>query len=231
MIVLGIEASGGVSGAALWTEEQGMSSVALAGRGRHARNVADAIQALLATLEVEPEAIDLVAVGRGPGAFTGLRVGMGVAKGFAMGRNLPLVAVSSLAAMAAPACVEGTVVLAAGDARRSEIFGALYVVDPTGEIPVAISEEAAIPLTGLAAWVGQRLPSNLPLYIAGDGAEKAAQALVEGGVAAARLAAPDARRSAQPAVVARLGLERFRRDGPDDAAALDPVYIRPGVGG
>jgi tRNA threonylcarbamoyladenosine biosynthesis protein TsaB len=231
VIVLGIEASGAASGAALWVEKQGMSAMTLAGRGRHARNVADAIQMLLASLEVESGAIDLIAVGRGPGAFTGLRVAMGVAKGFAMGRGLPLVAVSSLAAMAAPACVEGCVVLAAGDARRSELFAALYVTDPTGAAPTAISEEAAIPLVGLTEWVRERLPSGLPLYLAGDGAEKAAAALLEGGLGEARLAAPDARYSAQPAVVARLGLERFRRDGADDAASVDPVYIRPGVGG
>lgn len=230
MIVMGIEASGGLSGAGVWVENRGMSSMQLAGRGRHARSVRDAIAMLMQSLELEPKQIDLVAVGMGPGAFTGLRVAMGVAKGFVMGQGAPLVGVSSLAAMAAPACQEGAALLAAGDARRNEIFGAVYVIDPTGMLPVAVTEEAAIPLPKLHEWLAGRLPAELPLTIAGDGAEKAARALLEQESSIpVRLAPPECRSSAQPAVVARLGLARYRAGGADDAETLEPVYIRPGV--
>lgn len=158
---------------------------------------------------------------------------MGVAKGFAFGQGAPIVGVSSLAAMAAPACIEGSVILAASDARRGEIYGALYAPDPTASLPLPLSEEAAIPLSELGRWLANHLPRDLPLTIAGNGAERTAGALLAQSEfeAPVHLAAPEGRVSASPASVARLGLARFLVDGPDDPDALDPVYIRPAVGG
>ncbi len=233
MKILGIEASGAISGAALLIDEHGPSTVELAGRGRHARSVSEAVAMLLQSLDLEPSAVDLVAVGRGPGSFTGVRVAMGVAKGFAVGRGIEIVGVSSLAAIAASACVEGSVVLAAADARRGEIYAGLFAPDPTALLPLPLSEEVAIGLPRLGGWLRAGLPKGLALTVAGDGAEKAAAALLDDPELElpVRLAAPEARRSAAPGCVARLGLARHRADGADDPEALDPVYIRPGVGG
>ena len=84
----------------------------------------------------------------------------------------------------------------------------------------------------LGRWLADHLPRDLPLTIAGDGAERAASALLaqDDFEAPVHLAAPEGRVSASPGSVARLGLARFLIDGPDDPEALDPVYIRPAVG-
>ena len=74
---------------------------------------------------VSPRELDAVAIGAGPGSFTGLRIGMATAKGIAFAAGRPLWAVSSLAALARAAAVDG-VVVAALDARRGEIYAGAY---------------------------------------------------------------------------------------------------------
>lgn len=232
MIVLGIESSGGHSSAAVHDSTTGMTStVRLYGRGRHSRNVCDAISSVLAQTETSAEAVELVAVGRGPGSFTGLRVAMGVAKGFAFAQNLPLVGVSCLAACAAPACHEGVAVLATADARRGEVYAALYCTEPSGTWPTALTDESAVPLGELGDWLANRIPEETPLLVAGDAALVAVNEVVRTGGRRLGLVAPELRTSASAEAVARLGAIRFELDGADDLDGVDPVYIRPGPGG
>lgn len=85
--------------------------------------------------------MDVIAVSRGPGSMTGLRVGIGTARGIAMGAHKPLVGVSTLQAVAA--CVGGGwPVLALIDAGRGEVFGGLY---GAGEVPIPLGEERIAP--------------------------------------------------------------------------------------
>ena len=84
------------------------------------------------------EAITRIAVGVGPGGFTGLRIGIATARGLAQARDLPLVGVSSLAALAAGARHDGPVV-AVIDARRGEVFAAGPHVEPVALAPAALA--------------------------------------------------------------------------------------------
>jgi tRNA threonylcarbamoyladenosine biosynthesis protein TsaB len=90
--------------------------------------------------------LELIAVGLGPGTFTGLRVGLATARGLASSLSLPLTGVSSLAALAADALEAGDghdAVLAVIDARRGEVFAAAYAQDD-GAGPRRLTEPAAI---------------------------------------------------------------------------------------
>lgn len=89
----------------------------------HGRELLLAVADVLGRAGLAWDDLDAVAVGRGPGAFTGLRVGIATARALAHARGLPLRPVSSLAALAAGA--EGEPVLAVIDARRGEVFAAL----------------------------------------------------------------------------------------------------------
>jgi tRNA threonylcarbamoyladenosine biosynthesis protein TsaB len=93
---------------------------------RHAELVLPMADSLLAELGLGRHALDGIAVGRGPGAFTGVRLAISLAQGMAMALDIPVVTVSSLAALAMEAPDDGGPVLALIDARMGEIYSAAY---------------------------------------------------------------------------------------------------------
>jgi tRNA threonylcarbamoyladenosine biosynthesis protein TsaB len=150
--------------------------------------------------------VDRIAVGVGPGSFTGLRIGIATARALAQARGLPLVGVSSLEALARGAAGD-LVVLAVLDARRGEVFAAAAGV----LAPSALAPEA------LADWV--RALGSAPLAV-GDGAIRFRDPLE----AAGALVPPD------EDGVHRLRAEHVCRLGaagtPTDRDALLPDYLR-----
>lgn len=96
----------------------------------HARAILPMIQALMQEHDLSYTALDGIAVGAGPGSFTGLRIAAGVAQGIAFGAELPLIPVSTLAAMAQlKASSDTQTFLACLDARINEVYWAVYRVD------------------------------------------------------------------------------------------------------
>jgi tRNA threonylcarbamoyladenosine biosynthesis protein TsaB len=100
----------------------------------------------------DPGALDVVAVSAGPGTLTGLRVGIGTARGLALGGGKRVIGVSTLQAMAAR-LGEGDPVLALLEAGRGEIYGALF---SPGDPPRALGEERVGPPEAFAAAVRGR---------------------------------------------------------------------------
>lgn len=106
---------------------------------RHAELVLPMADALLAEAGLRRRQLDAIAVGRGPGAFTGVRLAVSLAQGMALGLDLPVIPVSSLAALALDAPDNGTDVLSVIDARMGEIYACCYRRE--GSIVVALDEE------------------------------------------------------------------------------------------
>lgn len=94
----------------------------------HAQRIMPMISDVMAQAQLSIKQLDGIAFGRGPGAFTGLRIAAGVVQGLAFGANLPVIPVSSLAALAQGAIREcnANFTLAAIDARMGEVYWALY---------------------------------------------------------------------------------------------------------
>ena len=126
---------------------------------RHAERVLPMADELLAEAGLGRHALDAIAVGRGPGAFTGVRLAVSLAQGMALALDLPVITVSSLAALALEAPDDGdadTAILAVIDARMGEIYAACYRRDGAGGL-VALDHERvctadALLLPEAAAW-------------------------------------------------------------------------------
>jgi tRNA threonylcarbamoyladenosine biosynthesis protein TsaB len=103
------------------------------------------MDSLLAEAELKPAQLDALAFGRGPGSFTGVRIATGVAQGTAFAADLPVVPVSTLAALAQRAYGEKgeRFLLPAYDARMGELYWAAYQVDDLGLVEMTIDEAVA----------------------------------------------------------------------------------------
>jgi len=123
---------------------------------QHSDLILPMVQAVLGEAGLALTQLDAIAFGRGPGSFTGLRIGAGVAQGLAFGANLPVVPISSLAALAQD--VDAPRVLAAFDARMGQIYFGAYVRNDRGLVELAGVEQviapAGIPLPEGEGWVG-----------------------------------------------------------------------------
>jgi tRNA threonylcarbamoyladenosine biosynthesis protein TsaB len=162
---------------------------------------------------------DVLAVTIGPGSFTGLRIALSFAKGLAFSGGYRLVGVPTLDALAISAPLESGRLCAALDARKREVYAALYECD--GERLVRCGEPRAIAADRLAAAIGG------PCTFIGDAVESYAEVFRVVLGAGARLLA-SASQPATAVAVARLAAGRLRQGhAEDDLAALAPSYVRP----
>jgi tRNA threonylcarbamoyladenosine biosynthesis protein TsaB len=164
--------------------------------------------------------LDGLAFGRGPGAFTGLRISSGVVQGLALGANLPVAPVSSLAAVAEQVAARaGEAVLVCNDARMGEVYWGVYRREADGTV-IALSPEAV----SEPARVGEGAP--LPRHAAGN-------ALPRYPALAERLAASGLQlhHDVYPRAdaVARLGACVLARGQGVPAQLALPVYVRDDV--
>lgn len=114
---------------------------------QHSKRILPMLQQLLSDAGVSLYQLDGIIFGRGPGSFTGVRIGVSVAQGLAFGADLPVFGVSTLAAMAQAAAVQqnATEVIAAIDARMAEVYIAAYALDEAGLMQAITPEIAAKP--------------------------------------------------------------------------------------
>ena len=174
------------------------------------------------TLKTAGKTVDdvtAVAVAEGPGSFTGVRIGVAAAKGFAWGRELPCYGISTLEAMAASLGVYQGYVCPVMDARRSQVYNALFHV--TAGKCTRIAEDRAISLVDL----GKELQNfQEPVFLVGDGSILCYNTLSE---SIPNLVLPPEHRMHQRAVGVALLAERKAQAGESsDGAALTPNYLR-----
>jgi tRNA threonylcarbamoyladenosine biosynthesis protein TsaB len=203
-VILGLDTATASTAVAVWApggpEVERRDDPPLGARPAHAGRLLELVEEALAAADADWDAVERIAVGIGPGSFTGLRLGIATARGLAQARDLPLVGVSSLAALAAGGSADVAVI----DARRGEVFAA--APDVFG--PVALTPEE------LAARID-------PGWLAvGDGAVRFREPLERAGAVIPADDAPDHRVSA-------LQVCRFGAAGePADRDALLPDYRR-----
>jgi tRNA threonylcarbamoyladenosine biosynthesis protein TsaB len=145
--ILALDTATEACSAALSVADEVQERFVIAPRG-HAGLILPMVDALLAEAGLAPNQLDAIAFGRGPGSFTGIRIGTGVVQGIAFGADLPVVPISSLAALAQGAAVEmGTEqLLVALDARMGEVYWGAYRMDTQGLVRLD-GQECVVPPT------------------------------------------------------------------------------------
>jgi len=126
MKVLAIDTSNYVMGIALVEDEVVKGEVITNLKKNHSVRVMPAIESLLAECEVTPKELDLIVVAKGPGSYTGVRIGVTIAKTLAWTLNIPIVGVSSLEVLAANVRYFDGLISPLFDARRGQIYTGLY---------------------------------------------------------------------------------------------------------
>lgn len=146
MKIIAIETSTEACSAALLIDDAVSESYQLAPRG-HTELILPMIDDLLTTAGIERSQLDAVAFGRGPGAFTGVRIATGVTQGIAFALNLPVMPVSTLAALAHGIWRETghTLIACAIDARMGEVYWGCYRVTGTGQARLIGEEQVSAP--------------------------------------------------------------------------------------
>lgn len=146
--ILAVDTTTDACSVALTTQDSTHQSLIIAPR-EHTQRLLPMVASLLADTGLSLQQLDAIAYGCGPGSFTGLRIALSVAQGLAYGADLPLIAVSSLEAMAKGAVrlqsLSNTLVLPIIDARMDEVYWSAYTVDNNGQLEKIGVEQVASP--------------------------------------------------------------------------------------
>ena len=126
MLVLALETSSRLGSVALWRDGRTLAERTVRQALRHGARLFTALEAVHAEAALEPRQVDLVAVSQGPGSYTGLRIGITAARTAARVLGKPLLGVPSLDVIAANAPADAAHVAAVLDAKRGELYAALY---------------------------------------------------------------------------------------------------------
>jgi len=190
---------------------------------RHAELVLPMVGSVLAEAGLGLDAVDAIAVGRGPGAFTGVRLAIAMAQGLALGAGRPVVTVSTLATLAQGAvgrlAGRGTRVLALVDARMGEVYAGAFGVDdnglvvPLGHESVCAPATVAVPEGDFVA-VGSGWGAYREVFLARWGRMPVAE---------------DPEALPRAGDLARLGARDLAHGRAVDAGAARPLYLRDKV--
>ena len=208
MKVLGIDTSTRTTAIGLIEDDEVLAEYNLRGRVSHSESVTDMIEEIFKKFEFSLDDIDLIAVGIGPGSFTGLRIGITIAKVLAFSLNKDLVGVSSLIANGMSDYGKVATII---DARRGNVYGS--IIDNKEE-PEVLFEDSLLPF--------EKFKENLNKYdevtLVGLDAEKFLGEIPQG-----KLSKNKGMRGIN---IARLGLIEYKKKGPVDVFNLVPNYLK-----
>ena len=215
MLILAFESSARAASVALVEDGRLISQYSQCSGLTHSRTLLPMAEDMLKNAELSLDKVDLFAVAHGPGSFTGIRIGVSTVKGLAWAADKPCVGVSTLEAMAWHGLAAGGLVCPVMDARRSQVYNALFQVE-NGK-PVRLCEDRPIALSQLAE---ELRTLNAPAFLIGDGAELAEKYLRKQAIPCT--VAPENLRWQSAWGVAMAAMDKT----PGNADALLPVYLR-----
>ena len=215
MLILAFESSAKPASAALVKDGQLLSQYMQCSALTHSRTLLPMAEDMLKNAELRLSDVDLIAVAHGPGSFTGIRIGVATVKGLAWAAEKPCVGVSTLEAMAWHGLAVGGYICPVMDARRSQVYNALFKIE-NGR-PVRMTDDRPIALDELSKEV---TALNAPVFLIGDGAALCFEYFTAHGVPC--VMAPDNLRWQDAWGVAMAAADK----APGSADELLPVYLR-----
>ena len=215
MLILAFESSARAASAALLRDGSLISQYSQCSGLTHSRTLLPMAEDMLKNAELTIREVDCFAVAHGPGSFTGIRIGVSTVKGLAWASGKPCVGVSTLEAMAWHGLAAGGPVCPVMDARRQQVYNALFEIRDGR--PVRLTEDRPIALAELAP---QLKALDAPAFLVGDGAELTAKYLQSAGIPFRM--APENLRWQSAWGVAMAASDKT----PGTADALLPVYLR-----
>ena len=219
MLILAFETSAKAGSVAL-LEEQKLLAESYQNTGlTHSQTLMVMAEDLLKSSGKTVADITAVAVAEGPGSFTGVRIGVAAAKGFAWGGQLPCYGVSTLEAMAESLGIWQGYVCPCMDARRNQVYNALFYVN-CGKIQ-RVREDRAIALSDLAE---ELKTLTEPIFLVGDGSNLTYKTL--SGEIPGLVLPPEHRMHQRATGVALLAAKKIAGGEPGDGNALTPNYLR-----
>lgn len=219
MRLLLLETSTALCSAALSEDGRVLQYREAEGRNVHSSLAAVLVRDILTAAGMQVGDCDGVAISKGPGSYTGLRVGVSTAKGLCFGAGIPLIGIGTPEVLVAQAVAEGLVpagcrhIVPMIDARRMEVYSAIYTTEgqPLTEVePTIVTEDS---FAGILA-------GEAPVLFIGDGAEKCREVLGSHPNAVFAQCCPKASAIALPATAA-YNEKRF-----EDVAYFEPFYLK-----
>ena len=216
MLILALESSAKAASAAFMEDESLIAQYSQCSGLTHSRTLLPMVEDMLKNTEKKIADVDLIAVAHGPGSFTGIRIGVSTVKGLAWASDKKCVGVSTLEAMAWHGVSAGGLICPVMDARRSQVYNALFETDGDGR-PVRLTEDRAVSLAELA---GELKDYECAPLLVGDGAKLTYDYLTNEGIACRMAPANLLYQSAWGVGMAALGKDAGSADD------LLPVYLR-----
>ena len=218
MIVLSMDSSSLVTTVALLKDEHLLGEFTLNFKREHSVILMEKIEMLLKDCNIDISEVDGFVVSKGPGSFTGLRIGMATVKGLSMGSNKPYLSISSLDALAYSLVNFDGIICPIMDALRDSVFTCMYK-SSNGELSKII-DYSALSLDELVEVLQQK---DEPVIFTGDGVYKYKEYLLEK-LPNAKFA-PNHLSVVKASALGELGMELLRKDQYDDMNSA-PLYLK-----
>lgn len=220
MKVLAIEASGNVASVAVANEEKILAEITTDSKKTHSQTLLPMIDEVLKKSELTVGDMDFIAISKGPGSFTGLRIGSATAKGMALAANKKIVEVGTLEAMAYGVSDVDAVICPMLDARNKNVFTGFYRVKEDGALE-EVDEQQAITLEEAI----EKLNGFDKVVLLGDGADAYKEELKEKLTIKYRFVPAHLNRQ-RAGMVATLGIRYYNEGKAIDSQQHAPTYLR-----
>ena len=220
MKLLVLESSGLVASVALMEENSMICEFTMNHKKTHSQTLLPMVDEMMKITGFNKKELDAIAISKGPGSFTGLRIGSATAKGLAQALNIPVVSVSSLEGLAANLYGTKDLICPIMDARRSQVYAGIFQYE--GERLIARMEDDAIAVADLIKVLNEK---GEPVIFLGDGVPVYGKMLEEGLTVPYRFAPAHMYRQ-RAGAVGMLAIQYYKEGRTEKARDHKPEYLR-----